>query len=62
MTADRKTIINGVKIEEFYWAGKMICYVDNRLSSKTFDEEVTERGNDESKIQKKQQSCLLARF
>lgn len=33
MTPDRIAYINGHKIEEFYWAGKMVVYVDSR----TFD-------------------------
>jgi len=40
MNADRKININGVKIEEYYWAGKFVCYVNNKLSEKSFDEEV----------------------
>ena len=40
MKADRKKIINGYKIEECYWAGRTVCYVDDRLSNATFDENV----------------------
>ena len=28
MTPDDKTVINGVKIERFWWAGKYVVYVD----------------------------------
>lgn len=37
MTPDRKEQIGPHKVEEFYWAGKMIVYVDNKLSSETFE-------------------------
>jgi hypothetical protein len=40
MTADRKQIIKGIKIEEYYWNGKMVVYVDNRLSTKNYEEEI----------------------
>ncbi len=43
MQAHRETIINGtksVKIQEYLWEGKIKCYVDNKLSDKTYDENV----------------------
>lgn len=39
MTGRRKRI-KGKQIEEFYWHGKFVVYVDNKLSERTFEEEV----------------------
>lgn len=38
MTPDRKKTINGYKIEEYYWAEKMVVYIDNRVTEETFEE------------------------
>lgn len=46
MDANRTKKINGSKIEEFYWAGKMVVYINNRKFDGSFDkaiESVTER-------------------
>lgn len=40
MSPDRKTMINGHKIEEFWWAGSFCCYVDNMLSEWDYDKAV----------------------
>lgn len=40
MTPDRKITIAGSRVEEFYWAGKMVVYVNNQLVSESFDEAV----------------------
>ena len=37
MSPDRKDTINGHRIEEFYWAGRMVTYVDNQLTSASYD-------------------------
>lgn len=37
MSPDRKAVINGKTIAEYYWAGEMVVYIDNRLSGMTFD-------------------------
>lgn len=37
MTPDRAAVINGKSIKEYYWAGEMVVYIDNRLSGMTFD-------------------------
>lgn len=37
MTPDRKKTINGVTVTEYYWAGDMVVYIDNRASGMTFD-------------------------
>ena len=31
MSPDRKEVINGKKVEEYYWAGEYVTYIDNRL-------------------------------
>lgn len=38
MSPDRKKVINGQRIEEFYWAGKFVVYVNNRASDLSFEE------------------------
>ena len=38
MRPDDKMIINGHKVEEYYWAGKKVVYINNRLTEKTFDD------------------------
>lgn len=40
MSPSRKCTAGGRKIEEFYWNGKYIVYVDNRLSEMTYPEAV----------------------
>ena len=37
MTAERSIEINGHTIEEFCWNGRMVVYVDNRLTSETYE-------------------------
>jgi hypothetical protein len=38
VTAERTFNINGNKIEEFYWNGRFIVYVNGKLSEKTYEE------------------------
>jgi len=38
MTPDRKEVINTNKIEEYYWAGKTVVYVNNYLVNESFEE------------------------
>lgn len=38
MTPERKKVIDDSKVEEFYWAGKMVTYIDNSLSEENFDD------------------------
>ena len=38
MSPDRHKIVNGKKVEEYYWAGKMVVYVDNWAVTQSFDE------------------------
>ncbi len=42
MTPDRKQIVNGYKVEEFWWAGSFVVYIDHKLTEETF-EDVIER-------------------
>lgn len=37
MSPERKTIIDDRKVEEFYWAGKLVVYIDNRLTDETYE-------------------------
>ena len=37
MTPDRKKVVNGITVTEYYWAGEMVVYIDNRASGMTFD-------------------------
>lgn len=41
MKAERSIKVNGSLIEQFYWHGKMVVYINNRLFKGTFDEAVT---------------------
>ena len=38
MTPNKRKTIKGHRIEQFYWTGKDVVYIDNRLTAKTFDE------------------------
>lgn len=38
MTSNKKKEINGHKIEEYYWAGALVVYVDHHLVDETFEE------------------------
>jgi hypothetical protein len=40
MTPDRKEIVDGKKVEEYYWGGKMVVYIDNHFTEMTFEEAV----------------------
>ncbi len=40
MSPERKRVINGNLIEEYYWAGKIVVYVNHALSEYTFEEAV----------------------
>ena len=46
MTPERKIIINGKLIEEYYWAGRMVVYVDHFLQrEKTYEQVIKEQNN-----------------
>ena len=38
MSPDRKEIVNGQKVEEYTWGHKLVVYIDNHLTSETFEE------------------------
>lgn len=40
MAPERRHYVNGYKIEEYYWAGKMVVYIDNRAFEGTFEEAI----------------------
>lgn len=40
MSPYRRAIIKGHFIEEFYWAGKKVVYVDNFLTSMSYDQAI----------------------
>lgn len=40
MTPNRQETVNGHKVEQYYWAGRLVVYVDNRKTDETFDEAV----------------------
>lgn len=42
MNPERRTVINGHEIHEYYWHGDYPVYVDNKLEKGTF-EEICER-------------------
>lgn len=38
MSPERKDTIDGKKVEEYYWNGKLVVYVDNYSVDTTFEE------------------------
>ena len=40
MTPQRKREINGHVIEEYYWHGEMVVYVDNQLVKESFEKAI----------------------
>ena len=50
MEPDRKSLIKGYKIEEFYWNGRQVVYVNNRLTDLLFDEACDVAAKEESPI------------
>lgn len=38
MSPSRSKIVNGVQVQEYYWNGKHVVYVDHRLVAKCFDD------------------------
>jgi len=40
MSPERSKTVNGKKVCEFWWAGKLVVYVDNRLYCGSFDDAV----------------------
>lgn len=40
MSPERKCIINGQLIEEYYWGGKWVVYVDNQSVKTTYEQTI----------------------
>lgn len=40
LTPERQIIVNGRKIEEFWWGRKFIVYIDNKLSELNFEQAI----------------------
>lgn len=40
MSPVRKTIIEGHKVAEYYWAGSYVVYVDDRATDESYDEAI----------------------
>ena len=40
VTPDRKQVVDGKIVEEFYWAGEYVVYIDGHLSKLGFDRAV----------------------
>ena len=38
MDAERSAVINGTKISEYWWAGKLVVYINNRASELSFED------------------------
>lgn len=47
MSPDRKIVIGGKLVEEYYWAGKMVVYIDHYATEETYEEAVARLGNEE---------------
>lgn len=45
MTPERAKRIDSIKIEEFYWAGKMMTYINHHFFKGTFEEAVSKISN-----------------
>ena len=52
MTPERSTVINGKRIEEFYWAGNMVVYVDFKKYEGTYEDAINFFGKDKALVQK----------
>lgn len=37
MSPDRKETVNGKLVEEYYWAGEYVVYVDHRAANGSYD-------------------------
>jgi len=49
MHSTRRIEINGYVVEEFYWNGRMVVYVDNRRVDRTYEAEVVQIEADDDK-------------
>lgn len=47
MSPERKEKVRDQLVEEFYWTGRYICYVNHRLSAEDFDTTVARLNRNE---------------
>ena len=40
MSPNKRETVNGCKIEQYYWSGKNVVYIDNQAFDGTFDEAI----------------------
>ena len=40
MMPERKTWVDGKLVEEYYWSGKLVVYVDHHAVEQTYDEAI----------------------
>lgn len=40
MTPDRQEVVNGHKVEEYWWGGEFVVYIDNLASELTYEEAI----------------------
>lgn len=41
----RRKIVNGHKVAEYYWNGKMVVYIDNKIRKLSFEDACAEQKN-----------------
>ncbi len=46
MSPDKKKEVKGLKVTQFYWAGKDVVYIDNRATESKYDD-ITENTIDD---------------
>ena len=51
MDAERSVIINGTKISEYWWAGELVVYINNRASDLSFEDACEGAKNTEQQVQ-----------
>ena len=44
MTPQRSATVNGHKVEEFYWNGRMVVYVDNAKTVESYSQALSRVG------------------
>ena len=37
MRPERRSVVDGQQVEEYYWAGKMVVYVDHHATDESFE-------------------------
>lgn len=49
MSPERACIACGRKVEEYYWNGKLLVYVDNKRTNMTYDQAIANAPQDGEK-------------